>query len=77
MIKAEWCSIQETKNQQGKNLTKYAGSISAYLKREKIGRVMTRKVATSRKSRNHKLTMKNKAQCSLSVFDCPLYLYLL
>jgi len=33
-------------------LTKYAGSIYAYKKAEKIGRVIMRKVATSRNSRN-------------------------
>jgi len=50
---------------QGKKLTKYAGSIYAYKKAENIGRVMMIKVAQSRKSRNHKSTMKNKTQCSL------------
>jgi len=36
-------------------------------KQEKIRRAMVRKVATSRKSRNHKLTMKNKNYCSLQL----------
>jgi len=49
-------------------LTKYAGSIQAYVKREeKTGKVMMRKVATSRKSKTH-TKMKKKTHFGLCVW---------
>jgi len=43
-------NLTETKNQHGRKLAKHAGSGHAYVKKqEKIGKVITRKVATSKK----------------------------
>jgi len=42
-------------------------------KRKKIGKVMMRKVATSRKKQESLSTIKNKTHFSLWVFDCDLH----
>jgi len=52
-------------------LTKHAVSIHAYVKNEEqIGKVILRKVATSRKSKTHHRKLKNKTNLRLLVFDC-------
>jgi len=37
MIKTEWCGLQETKNQQGKFLTMYAGPYG-HIRKQKNGK---------------------------------------
>jgi len=38
-IKTKWCGLPKTKSQQGSKLTKYTGSIYAYVKKtEKTGK---------------------------------------
>jgi len=50
-LKPSGAAYQKIKTNREENLTNYGGSIYAYVKKaEKIGRVMMRKVAISRKS---------------------------
>ena len=53
-IKVKWWAWWRLKTNREENLTKHAGSVHAYVKKEeKIGKVILRKVATSKKGKTH------------------------
>jgi len=61
LLKSQAVRLPETKNQQGKYLTKHVGSIYAYAKKaKKVGKVIMRKVATSKEK--VRLKIDNKKQ---------------
>jgi len=54
MVKVKWWAWRRLKTNREEHLTRHAGSVHAYVKKEeKIGKVIMRKMATCRKSRTH------------------------
>jgi len=54
MVKVKWWAWRRLKTNREEHLTRHAGSVHAYVKKEeKIGKVIMRKMPTCRKSKTH------------------------
>jgi len=70
LLKSQAVSLPETKSHQGKYLTKHVGFIRAEAKKaKKVGKVIMRKVATSREKVSKTQNRQRKTR-PISVCEC-------